>query len=87
MTFSFTAKGTRAEVLASLTAIPAGTGGPEGQAALDLVLMFMNNAPATDVVCYTVTAYGHLDPLQVTLPSISIYLTCTGMPGPGPKPG
>lgn len=77
MSFSFNAKGTRDQVLSSLGAVSTG---PDGQVALDLLKKFMTDAPATDLVAYEVTAYGHSDPLGLSLPSMTISLTCKGMP-------
>lgn len=90
MSFSFSAAGTKAETLSSLSTPQAS---PDGEAVRQLVISFLENAAeagATDNVPirYEVSAYGHHSADGGSLPSLSVTLSGTYVPAtPAESPG
>lgn len=74
MSFSFAARGTRAECTDQLNAISQHGHSSDGQFARGLVLAFLADAPPGSGILYEITAYGHRDPAGQDIPSLNIVL-------------
>jgi hypothetical protein len=75
MSFSFAARGNRAECIEQLNSVNQHGHSADGQFARGLLLAFMADAPQVPAVHYEITAYGHRDPSAAGIPSLNIVLT------------